>query len=453
MTNDLLRNDQKTYVLGLLIAAGTIDERSFIINIPFNQWGIDPNQQAEISRNILTKIRRWFSDSYGISIDYEIGNKNSWRLFPLAHSDNKIDSIKKDLKILGLPQVGTLLSTSDLTVISSLLTGSALEHFLVGIFDARASLTDSHRRFADNAPVVSIEIPGKSMNFRFVVQLCALLTRMGSTTDQILFNHPNFHSSKNSDYKNWKKGFKIRLLAASFVDRHSFALSAKKIDVEDLAEHQTAKTQTPCVNRSISAGSRTVHDDQFDPSLPSEVRGKVFLHYHQICAAMGCPYAPVENVKEMLKTAKNHISILPLCTKGGIEEVSKKFEQVRKHYFPDATTRTSTITVEKSLEVFTKDDYSESTSAHAFLVAPLLNGKRHRGNMDFIILGNNSKLVTVIEIDGCAEGDKPPVLMINPEKNRAVMISSITGKSNKRLIEKDLIISGINISLRHRNAP
>jgi len=453
MTSDLLRNDQKTYVLGLLIAAGTIDERSFIINIPLNKWGIDPNQQAEISRNILTKIRRRFSDSYGISIDYEIGNNNSWRLFPLAHSETKIDLIKEDLQILGLPQVGILLSSTDLTSVSTLLTGSALEHFLVGIFDARASLTDSHRRFVDSAPIVSIEVPGKSMNFRFVIQLCALLTRMGSTTDQILFNHPNFHSSKDPDYKSWKKGFKIRLLAASFIDRYSFALSAKKIDAEELAGHQTAKAQTPCISRSISAGSRTIHADQFDPTLPTEVRGKVFLHYHQVCAAMGCPYAPVANVKEMVKTAKNHISIWPLCTKGEIDEISKKFEQIRIQYFPGASTKSSSITVAKSLGIFTVDDYSESTGALAFLVAPSLNGKRPRGNMDLIISGSSSKLVTVIEIDGCAQEDKPPVLMINHELNRAVIISSITGKSNRKLIENDLIISGIEISLRHRNAP
>ncbi len=73
--------------------------------------------------------------------------------------------------------------------------------------------------------------------------------------------------------------------------------------------------------------------------------------------------------------------------------------------------------------------------------------------MDLIISGSNAKLVTVIEIDGCAQEDKPPVLLINHELNRAVIISSITGKSNKKLIENDLIISGIEISLRHRNAP
>lgn len=450
MSADLLRNDQKTYILGLLIAAGTVDESSFLINIPFSQWGIRPDQQAAISRNILTRIRKRFEDAYGLEIDFEIGNKNTWRIFPLVHSKSKIDTIKSDLQMLGLPQDGTLLDSANLTTVSKLLSGTALEHFLVGIFDARASLTHSHRRFVDSAPIVSIEVPGKSMNFKFVVQLCSMMTDLGSTTDQILYNHPNFHSSRDSDYKNWKKGFKIRLLAGSFIEKHSFALSAKTLDVAELADLQLANVQTPCKSRTISAGSRTIHMSQSDPNLPPEIRGRIFLHYHQVCAAMGCPHAPIASIEQMVSTSRDHISVLPLLMKGEISSISNKFSEVCERYFPETNRIETDISVGDSVGKWSNYGYSEAKSAHAFLVAPFLRGKRPRGSADLIIANHASNVITAVELGNCPSEDKPPVLLINRELDRAVIMSSISGQANKRLIEKDLTIAGIEVSLRPR---
>src|SRR5690606_38076882 len=145
--------------------------------------------------------------------------------------NSDISSLKDDLEYLGLPIGGFLLSSADLSTAKSKLTGVNTASFLSGIFDTRASLTLTHRRFTDDAPLVSIEIPGCTRNFTLFVQLCSWLTDLGSITDQILYNPPNQLSASDPYYKNWKKGFKIRFLVRSFLAQYSFALQAKSIDV------------------------------------------------------------------------------------------------------------------------------------------------------------------------------------------------------------------------------
>ena len=65
------------------------------------------------------------------------------------------------------------------------------------------------------------------MNFSFVVQMCAWLTDLGSVTDQIEFNHPCQQAASDPTYAGWKKGFKVRFLAKSFISTHSFAMRAR----------------------------------------------------------------------------------------------------------------------------------------------------------------------------------------------------------------------------------
>ena len=136
----------------------------------------------------------------------------------------------------------------------------------------------SHRRFSDDAPVVSIEIPGSTKNFAFVVQLCSWLTDLGSTTDQILYNHPNQHSASDPDYKGWKKGFKIRFLVRSFLAQHSFALQSKSFDITKIEKSQKREEQIPCLLRKLRNPSPvTVHSEQNSNDLPDVVRKLLYL--------------------------------------------------------------------------------------------------------------------------------------------------------------------------------
>ncbi|MEI7812971.1 MAG: hypothetical protein WCJ01_11210 [Ignavibacteria bacterium] len=187
-------NHIKAHLLGLLVGGGKVDKDTFVIDLPFNKWGMNPIRMNIIATDILTKICQNFNNSYSFNVTYEIGN-NKWLIKPIDRAD--ISPLIKDLELLSLPTAGFLLSNVDLTIAKAHLSGISIESFLSGIFDARASLTPSHRRFNDNAPVVSIEIPGSTKNFKFIVQLCSWLTDLGSITDQILYNHPNQHSGSD----------------------------------------------------------------------------------------------------------------------------------------------------------------------------------------------------------------------------------------------------------------
>jgi hypothetical protein len=326
-------NHVKAYIIGLLVGGGKIDKDVFVIDLPFKKWGMEPNRMSIIATDILTKICQYFNTTYSFNVTYEIGN-NKWLIKPMPYAN--IDELKKDLEYLELPTSGFLLAKADLSFAKKELKGVSIESFLSGIFDARASLTLSHRRFTDDAPVVSIEIPGSTKNFKFVVQLCSWLTDLGSTTDQILYNHPNQHAASDPEYRGWKKGFKIRFLVRSFLAQHSFALQSKSVDITKIEKHQKREEQIPCYLRKLRKPSPvTVHSDQNSSDLPIEVRNKIFFHYHHFCAVIGCPHAPVDEIKKIVSKKESFISFYPRLSKGKKDSLLKQIELIKETDFPE----------------------------------------------------------------------------------------------------------------------
>lgn len=436
-----LTNEQ-AYVIGLLTGGGTLVNSTFSIVMPFDKWGADPTTASEISRDLLTKVRKIFSDAYGIDINYSLGNKDRWILAPMGNPN--IDNIIDDLTELDLPNLGNLLETADLIGVKKKLRGMKAEHFLTGIFDARASLTESHRRFNDDSPVVSIEIPGSTMNFKFVVQLCAWLTDLGSVTDQILFNHPCQHATSDPSYSGWKKGFKIRFLARSFIASHSFAMKAKAKDATRLAGQQITTEQAPCKKREISANTVAIHDDIHHPALPIEVRSKLFLHYHHICAAMGCPHAPIDNVKRIVRDAQSHISVHPRLRKGTFDEIRNVHADIASTDFPSDNVISQKLRCNNIIKVHLAD-YPDINVGLAYLLSETLNGKRHIGSMEPILIKNSNVLLDIFEISGA---DKGPLFIGNVLMNRGIIISCPTGGANAQAVASKVAINGTEIRVR-----
>jgi hypothetical protein len=430
---------EQAYVLGLLTSGGTIANGTFTIVMPFDKWGADPSTAAAISRDLLTKIRSLFSTAYKVDINYSLGNKNRWVLSPIGNPN--IQEILDDLGLLGLPFTGQLLNTADLVLAKQQLRGMRAEHFITGIFDARASLTESHRRFNDDSPVVSIEIPGSTMNFKFVVQLCAWLTDLGSVTDQILFNHPCQHATSDPTYSGWKKGFKIRFLAKSFLAKHSFAIKAKATDAITLASRQQSDEQSACNVRHISANTAAIHDDIKSTDLPTEVRGKLFLHYHHICAAMGCPHAPMSEVQRIMSQASTHVSVYPRLSKGGFSEMRKVHSTLAAASFPASAIIKSSLACENIIRNHLSD-YNDLNVALAYLLSDQLNGKRHVGSMKPILEG---KALVVLEVREISDVDKAPLFIGNRSLDRGVVVSCPTGFANAAALKSKVKISGIEI--------
>jgi hypothetical protein len=396
-----------------------------------------------IATDILTKICQYFNTSYNFNVTYEIGN-GKWLIMPIDNSD--ISSLKSDLEYLGLPTGGFLLTTVDLSTAKSKISGINTASFLSGIFDTRASLTLSHRRFTHDAPVVSIEIPGSTRNFNFVVQLCAWLTDLGSTTDQILYNHPNQHSASDPYYKGWKKGFKIRFLVRSFLAQYSFALQAKSIDVTKIEKHQTKEEQIPCKLRKLRTPSPvSAHTDQNSDELPIEVRNKLFFHYHHFCAVLGCHHAPVEEIEMLVKNKNRYINFFPRISKGKKNELVKKLKEIQSEYFPELEVSTHKVQVTRLIEHEDFESFASIEQGIAYLFAESLNGKRHIGSMEDIIHKNTSEILTLKTI---GETFDSPLLIINPMNDRAFICSSVGNSLNQQLIKTKIKVENLTVNLR-----
>lgn len=435
-------NHDKAYVLGLLVGGGTISNGTFLIKLPFRKWGMNPEIMNKIATDILTKICDKFQNNYSFSVTYEIGN-SVWSIKPIGTPD--LSGLINDLSYLNLPIEGFLLDKTDLTTSKNRLKGIATESFLTGIFDTRASLTLSHRRFTNEAPVVSLEIPGSTKNFKIVVQICSWLTDLGSVTDQILYNHPCQHSASDPTYKGWKKGFKIRFLVKSFLAKHSFALHAKAFDIKKLEHLQEKDAQKPCNKRKIRKPSPVcIHSDIDSPDLPKEVRNRLFFHYFHFCAVLGCKHAPIDELKKIIDSFPDYVFVLPRSEKGSKMEMLNAFDSLKANYFSDKKLVSESNTVKQIIENKELKDYLELEQGIAFLFSEKLNGKRHSGSKDVIIKNNINKEVKITKVKYSAGF---PVLLLNEKNNRACIISSLKGELNKRLINEKIKRDNLSINI------
>lgn len=433
---------EKAYLIGLFVGGGTITNDTFFIRLPFKKWGTDERNMNRIAVDILSKICMKFQHCFDFPVTYEIGN-SEWLILPIGNVDLSI--LIDALKTLGLPTDGFLLNTVDLVKAKNELKGIAIESFLTGIFDTRASLTLSHRRFTEGAPVVSVEVPGSTENFKFVVQFCSWLTELGSVTDQILYNHPNQHSASDPHYKGWKKGFKIRFLVKSFIAKHSFALQAKAIDVENIEKMQVKDEQKPCIKRKIRKPSPVcIHSEINSKTLPPEVRNKIFLHYFHFCAQFGCPYVPIDELKKIVDDYRNLIFFLPRLEKGEVMDMRLRYDALCQAYFPDLKTQCDVLNVRDVIESPKYFEYHEFEQAIAFLFSPTLNGKRHVGGMNEIIQNAKDQF---IKIEAPIGTSGYPILLTNSKNNRSAIISALHGFLNQMLIRKHIKRNNIEINI------
>lgn len=435
-------NHLNAYILGLLVGGGKIDKNTFVIDLPFKKWGMEPSRMNSIALDILTKICGHFNSIYDFNVTYDIGN-GKWLIRPIDNSD--IADLKKDLEYLGLPTGGFLLSTVDLSIAKTKLRGMNVASFLSGIFDTRASLTLSHRRFTDDAPVVSVEVPGSTWNFKFVVQLCSWLTDLGSTTDQILYNHPNQHSPSDPDYKGWKKGFKIRFLVRSFLAQYSFALRAKTEDLTKIGRSQKKEEQIPCYLRKLKRPSAvSIHNEQNLENLPAEVRNRIFFHYHHFCAVLGCPHAPVHEIEKLVAHRNDFINFFPRLSKGEKSALSKKFSDIQIAYFPELVIYDHEMKVKDLKNNEALQHFSSISQGIAYLFGNALNGKRHIGQMQNIIDSHSDNMVAIKSI---GDDFNSPLLFTNQENNRAFICSSVKNRLNQRLISTNVKVDGLIVNL------
>lgn len=393
-------NVDKAYILGLVIGGGHFGHSSttFEIQMPYKQWGSvadNPERAGKIGSDILKVVKPMLKSTYNLDVSYDMSPK-AWTI--LCTGD--LSRLTNDLLSYGIRPEGELRKTAEIGgIVLDLVDANMKRRFVAGLADTIGSTAKSHRRFTDDIQILSFEING--FHYKFACELCQLLHSIGCYPDQILWNHPNFHSSSNPYYKSWKKGFKIRVELDQYAKFGAFLFRTKAESARDNIELQGQENVAiPCMDKGISATSSCVHTDENSTLLPENIRGGHYLHSKHVCAVLGCPYAPYEKVDALLEKAVQYINPFPIMLKGRLPEI-EEIIKTRKIY-SDRTYSDLPIDIAHYYGIF-RDNKKELLFGHgpgngypinlilqgiAFLLSAEhgdLNGKRVKGSFLSVI--------------------------------------------------------------------
>jgi len=308
-------NSDKAYLLGLILGGGVWgnEEDIFKIKLPYRQWGsylAAPERAGTISRDILSVVSPMFRHTYGLIVGFEAG-QFEWTI--LCEGDTT--DLVNDLNSYGIEAIGEMRMTADISkIVPALIDDNLKRRFIAGLADTIGSTAPSHRRFSDEIQIISFEIKG--FNFSSVCSLCKLLYSINCYPDQILWNHPNFHTSKNPYYKKWTKGFKLRVQLDQYAQYGAFAFRSRAESArENLQLQQHSHQAVPCKQHNINVTPACVHPAELDERLPSEIRGGHYLHNKHVCAVLGCEHAPYDKLVDILNNCGTYINPFPILYK------------------------------------------------------------------------------------------------------------------------------------------
>ena len=290
-------NTDKAYLLGLVIGGGVFGnaEEVFKIKLPYKKWGSyldNPERAGKIAGDILNKVGQMFRAIYGISVQYETTEGGTWSI--LCEGDTS--SLRSDLNKYGIECNGEIRGTANINkLVVDLVDDNLKRRFIAGLADTIGSMAKSHRRFSDEHQILSFEIKG--YNFQFVCDLCRLLYSINCIPDQVNWNHPNIHCTRDSYYNQWNKGFKLRILLDQYAKFGAFAFKTKaESSIENRKLQQETHSAEKCEDRDFHITPSTVHPAEHDPRLPEIIRDGNNLHFRHFCAVLGCEHAPFDAI-------------------------------------------------------------------------------------------------------------------------------------------------------------
>lgn len=317
-------NTDKAYLLGLIIGGGVFGnaEDTFIIKLPYKKWGSyieNPQRAGQISADILNKVGQMFRAIYNLTVQYETLQGGTWNI--LCEGDTS--ELVQELESYGINCEGELRTDVDISlIVNELVDDNLKRRFIAGLADTIGSMAKSHRRFTDEHQIISFEING--YNYKFVCDLCNLLYSINCIPDQINWNHPNIHCPANPYYKQWNKGFKLRILLDQYAQFGAFAFRTKaeaSRENQRLQQHQ--HTAEKCEQRDINVTPSCVHPSENDTRLPENIRGGHYIHFRHFCAVMGCAHAPYDKLCPYLDNIGELITPFPILCKDTLFQIEE----------------------------------------------------------------------------------------------------------------------------------
>lgn len=387
-------DSDKAYLLGLIIGGGVFGnaEDVFRICLPYKKWGSyhdNPQRAEDIVCDILQKVSPMFRTIYNLSISYQTLPSGMWEI--LCDGDSSI--VKNELESYGIVPEGEIRRHADIgNIVLDLVDDNAKRRFIAGLADTIGSMARSHRRFTDEHQILSFEIVG--YNFKFVCDLCRLLYSVNCIPDQVNWNHPNIHCSHNPYYKDWDKGFKLRILLDQYAQFGAFAFRTKaEASIENRRLQQQAHMAERCEEQRMAVTPSVIHPAENDPRLPDEIRGGHYIHFRHFCTVLGCEHAPYDKMRECFDCIGELITPFPILCKdtlSRIEEIVGADELLAQREYATKRVRvTSLLEVykrnRKSLMYGTADNngypIAEMLQGVAYIIADNdeLFGKKPRG--------------------------------------------------------------------------
>ncbi len=320
MQPNLVRiSTDKAYILGLIIGGGEITGNTLTITLPYRNWGdikINPERGGEISEYIIRAVKPvWFAE-YDMDISYSV-QRGRWQL-----SADVSTLLLADLEKLDLPLAGNFREQANLSTLTNAFSQNVekIKRFISGLTDTIGSLNPNHRHRNANFQIISFEFAG--FNYNLVGKVAQLFELIGCVPDQVLWNHPNFHATKDRYYTSWKKGFKLRIRLYDYMLNGSFVSEAKKLSATENLTQNTRQEQTEIMR---IAGRTTLHVDENSNVLPVAIKGNHFIHYLHVFTALGIPVdsRSYDFLKQELARAEKYVAPFTVLTKGTREEIEQ----------------------------------------------------------------------------------------------------------------------------------
>lgn len=440
----------KAYLLGLIVGGGIFGnaEDVFRIRLPYKKWGsylANPQRAGQISSDILNKVGQMFRAIYGITVQYETSPSGVWTI--LCEGD--VSAIKDDLSKYNIPCEGEIRGSADIEELVKDFDDNLKRRFVAGLADTIGSMAKSQRRFTDEHQILSFEIKG--YNFKFVCDLCKLLYSINCIPDQVNWNHPNIHCTSSPYYKQWNKGFKLRILLDQYAKFGAFAFRTKaETSIKNRQLQREIHQAQNCEEREIHVTPSTVHPAENDPKLPDSIRGGHYIHFRHFCAVLGCEHAPYGEICSSFKHLGEYINPFPILYKdslSSIRNIINADELLKKREYTH-----SVVNISSLLEVYNSDSnsllygsnaengypISEILKAVAYIIAAdnELSGKRTRSYIPLIKKHMDNDSGISIEVW------KPDLLtpLVVASNGKGALI----GARNPRVYEKLLSVSPKN---------
>jgi len=284
-----------SYLLGLITGRGEIqynqDVKKIIIDFEFKTLK-------------STAITKTFDQKLYIqtSLDKVVVRLQNMGINVLKDvSENRISLVlkwdKEDISWLFIKFLinGTRFSYHDFQVPEPIFESTAAnkKEFIRGISDVTAYVRASnYYGFSADQPKryrVYIEITQK--NWHLPPQLCQLLQSVDVPVQNINYGHPNLRDPKNKKGgRFWAKEHQMKIFADDF-QKIGFYISHKEEALTELAESNKSNFEDNiplCDGSTSRKKTKPIHPDEKDSELPSEIKGKHFDGYKEICKCLNC---------------------------------------------------------------------------------------------------------------------------------------------------------------------